>query len=104
MYLFACADGLLEWESHTKFQSKTERKRPFSDQGTRGMVIVQLTINKWWLNVETGFKWLRRGSSNGCSKHGNGNEPMAPAEVGNSEWPAEKLLDSQKPSSCELIS
>jgi len=55
VYLFACAVGLLEWESHTKFQSKTERKRPFSDQGTRGMVIVKLTINKWWFSVETGF-------------------------------------------------
>jgi hypothetical protein len=54
--------------------------------------------------VETGFDWLRKGSSNGCFKHGNGNEPMASAEVGNSEWPAEKLLDSQKLSSLELIS
>lgn len=55
--------------------------------------------------METGFNWLRRGSSNGYCKHGNGNgnEPMASTEVGNSEWPAEKLLDSQKPSSCELI-
>lgn len=54
--------------------------------------------------METGFDWLRKGSSNGCFKHGNGNEPMASAEVGNSEWPAEKLLDSQKLSSLELIS
>jgi len=104
VYLFACAVGLLEWERHIKFQSKTERKRPFSDQGTRGMVTVKLTTNKWWFSVETGFDWLRRGSSNGCCKHGNCNELIASAEVGNSGWPAEKLLDSQKPSSCELIS
>lgn len=87
MHLFACAVGLLEWESHTKFRSKTERKRPFNDQGTRGMVIVKLTTNKWRFSVETGFNWLRRGSSNGYCKHGNGNgnEPMASTEVGNSE-------------------
>jgi hypothetical protein len=101
VYLFACAVWLLEWDSRTKIQSKTVRKRPFSDQGTRGMVIVKLTINKWWFNVETGFNWLRRGSRNRC-RHGN--EPMASAEVGNSEWPAEKLQDSQKPSSLELMS
>jgi hypothetical protein len=67
------------------------------------MVIVKLTINKWWFNVESGFNWVRRGSSDGCCKHGNGNEPMASTEVGNSEWPAEKLLGSQKSSSLELI-
>jgi len=54
--------------------------------------------------VETAINWLRRGFSNGCCKHGNGNEPVASAEVVNSEWPAEKLLDSQKLSSLELIS
>jgi hypothetical protein len=54
--------------------------------------------------VETGLNWLRRGSNNGCCKHGNGNEHRASTKVGNSEWPAEKLLDSQKPSSLELIS